>query len=119
MLVLDGLNKLDTKDLSFLLLRTYPKHIRVIVSMLSAPQTVAKNPILQVQPLPQSAAEDLVRHYLLGFRKKLNEDPTNGMLGNQMATLMSKRDFGYPLYLLSAASELVCFGVYEQVDYLL
>ena len=51
----------------------------------------------KLKPLPQDEAKALVRAFLDTYHKKLCEDESNGLLGDQMAVLMSKEEADTPL----------------------
>eukprot|EP00045_Choanoeca_perplexa_P017800 m.267119 g.267119 ORF g.267119 m.267119 type:complete len:1900 (+) comp17636_c0_seq2:61-5760(+) len=121
--ILDGLQHLSPADnahaLDWLPKELSP-HVKLIVSTTETHATFAELgrrslTCCKLQPLPKEEAKALVRAFLDTYHKKLCEDASNGLLGDQMAVLMSKEEADTPLYLLSAAAELVSFGVYEQV----
>eukprot|EP00051_Salpingoeca_urceolata_P011054 m.135968 g.135968 ORF g.135968 m.135968 type:complete len:1880 (+) comp16965_c1_seq4:890-6529(+) len=123
--VIDGLDQLrdegDARKLGWLP-STLPEHVRVIISVAEGSDVVAKMraraakiPEQVLPPLTVDDAKQLVRSALDVYHKKLSEDPSDPRLGDQMALLMDKAASNQPLYLLAALTELVTFGVYEQV----
>jgi telomerase protein component 1 len=72
-------------------------------------------PEVEVQPLTGESRRARVRRYLSSFNKRLSEDPSDRLLGDQMAALVDKADARLPLYLTAACAMLVSFGVYEKL----
>lgn len=126
-IVIDGINQInadyDAQKMSWLP-ATLPDGVRLVVTCSDG--DVMNNYIQncdplqhQLLPLSEEDSKDLVRIFLKTFHKKLCEDDGNYLLGNQMEILMDKEEANLPLYLLAAASELVTFGVYEKVCFVL
>ena len=122
--LLDGLSQISSEygaqDMKWLP-RELPENVRLVVTT-SNTGTVHDNYVANCEPrqhrlglLAVEEAKTLVRTFLDTYHKELCEDASNGLLGDQMALLMSKNAARLPLYLLAAASELVTFGVYEKV----
>jgi hypothetical protein len=104
--ILDGLQHLSAADNAHAL-EWIPKElsprVKLIVSTTETHATFAeleRRSLVhcQVGPLPQEEAKALVRAFLDTYHKKLCEDASNGLLGDQMAVLMGKEEADTPLY---------------------
>ncbi|EGD73562.1 hypothetical protein PTSG_05269 [Salpingoeca rosetta] len=122
--ILDGLSQINTeygaRDVKWLPAQL-PDNVRLIVTT-SSDGDVHDNYVANCEPLQyelgllaEEEAKTLVRTFLDTYHKKLCEDASNRLLGDQMKMLMEKQEARLPLYLLAAAAELVTFGVYEKV----
>ena len=104
-IILDGLQHLSAADnahaLEWLPKELSPR-VKLIVSTTEAHVTFAELKrrsltAYKLKPLPQDEAKALVRAFLDTYHKKLCEDESNGLLGDQMAVLMSKEEADTPL----------------------
>lgn len=115
-LVIDAVNQLDPayQAHSFRWLPSaLPKNVRVILSVLPGPAFDAlerRRPAPRFSPIARLSAADateIMSGYLKRYGKSLDDA--------QRSALLSKKDAGNPLYLLTALEELRTLGTYEEI----
>jgi hypothetical protein len=115
-LIIDALNQMDSKDNAHSL-HWIPDHlpsrVRVIVSSLEhhaldalrkRGEQVKEEEIKTLEP---KDAQDIISHFVTRYCKSLGFEQTE--------LLLSKKDSGNPLYLLTALEELRTLGTYEEI----
>jgi hypothetical protein len=116
LVVLDALNQLDSahgaRSMAWLPDRP-PERVRFVLSTIPGPVLEAlrrRQPPPREIPLPalpDADSNEIVDRFLKRYRKTLDSDQRNALLG--------KEDTGNPLYLLTALEELRTLGIYEEI----
>ena len=124
-IIVDAVNQLDSSlqswDMWWLNNHEAPNNLKFLISTLNEENGTFENakemcPTALCVPVLEMKSDDLkemIRGRLLKFNKKLTEDDTNPLLGNQMDLLIQKSTS--PLYLIAACEALRRFGIFEKV----
>ena len=103
--VIDGLQYLSADEKAFefgWLPETLPQNVKIILSITATHESYSRLKALEcssfdLEALSEGEAKELVRTFLNTYHKKLCEDASNALLGDQMALLMSKGQARIPL----------------------
>lgn len=111
LLIIDGLNQLESKDGKWLP-NFWQENVKAIFSVIPGEQLdrLLQNewPIHTVEALDLNRREQLIREWLASYRKALSTEQT------QRIALAPKT--GNPLFLKTVLEELRIFGYFEQLD---